>query len=60
MPVSSEEKERELMRVARDQFDDLTEAELKLLRAAPSGDVVGCGPSADDADPANDPANSDT
>jgi sRNA-binding regulator protein Hfq len=40
-------------------FGELTQAELKLLRAAPKGEVAFCGPSAKNDDPANDPAKAD-
>ena len=42
--------------LARARFGELSEAERKLLRAAPAGGVAWCGPSAEDNDPANDPA----
>ena len=47
----------ELEHLARQRFLDppLTEAELRLLRAAPKGELAVCGPNADDDDPANDP-----
>jgi hypothetical protein len=41
------------------RFGELSQAELKLLRAAPKGVVAFCGPSAKDDDPANDPAKAD-
>jgi hypothetical protein len=40
-------------------FAPLSQAELKLLRAAPKGEVAWCGPSDKDDDPANDPAKAD-
>ncbi len=45
----------DLETLARAHFEDLTEAELKLLRAAPKGEVAVCGPNDDADDPANDP-----
>jgi hypothetical protein len=41
---------------AQARFGELSQAELKLLRAAPMGEVAFCGPSAQNDDPANDPA----
>jgi len=48
----------ELERLARERFVDppLTEAELRLLRAASKGELAVCGPNADSNDPANDPS----
>jgi len=46
--------------LARARFDDLSDAELKLLRAAPKGEWAVCGPSANDGDAANDPSQADT
>jgi hypothetical protein len=45
--------------LARARFGDLSQAELKLLRAAPKGEMAWCGPSAKNDDPANDPAKAD-
>jgi hypothetical protein len=58
MPVSSEEKERELLRLARDRFPNLSDAELKLLAAAPTGELAYCGPE-DLAHAHNDPKHAD-
>ena len=44
---------------AQARFPELSQAELKLLRAAPKGEAAFCGPSAKDDDPANDPAKAD-
>jgi hypothetical protein len=49
----------DLEALARARFPDLSQAELKLLRAAPRGEVAWCGPSDKDDDPANDPAKAD-
>jgi hypothetical protein len=49
----------DLEALAQARFGELSEAELKLLRAAPNGGVALCGPSAQDDDPANDPAKAD-
>jgi hypothetical protein len=49
----------DLEALARARFGDLSQAELKLLRAAPKGEVAWCGPSAKNDDPANDPAKAD-
>jgi hypothetical protein len=46
----------DLEALAQARFPELTQAELKLLRAAPKGEAAFCGPSAKDDDPANDPA----
>jgi len=43
--------------LARARFGVLSQAELKLLRAAPKGEVAWCGPSAKDDDLANDRRN---
>jgi hypothetical protein len=53
---SSRHPADDLEALARARFPDLSQAELKLLRAAPKGEVAWCGPSDKDDDPANDPA----
>jgi hypothetical protein len=45
----------EFFGLARAQFSPLSDAEEKLLRAAPKGEVAWCGPSRSRDDPANDP-----
>jgi hypothetical protein len=49
----------DLEALAQARFPDLSQGELKLLRAAPKGETAWCGPSAKDDDPANDPAKAD-
>jgi hypothetical protein len=49
----------DLEALAQARFPSLSQAELKLLRAAPKGEVAWCGPSAKYDDPANDPARAD-
>ena len=44
---------------AQTRFGALRQAELKLLRATPKGEVAWCGPSDKNDDPANDPAKAD-
>ncbi len=55
-PDSAPAQVPDLETLARAHFKDLTEAELKLLRAAPKGEVAVCGPNDDEEDPANDPS----
>lgn len=50
----------ELFELARAHVGELTGAETKLLLAAPNGEWAHCGPTPDDADPANDPARAET
>ena len=49
----------DLEALARSRFGELSEAEQRLLRAAPMGEIAYCGPTEDNSDPANDPANAD-
>ena len=61
MPISSSAySSDELIRLAETRFPNLREAEVKLLRAAPAGEVAGCGPNQRDFDPANDPSKANT
>src|SRR5262249_41925728 len=57
---SSANNTEELMRIAEARFPNFREAEVKTLRAAPTGEVAYCGPSPKDFDPANDPAKAHT
>jgi hypothetical protein len=59
MAEDSRHPDDDLEALARARFPDLSQAELKLLRAAPRGEVAWCGPSDKDDDPANDPAKAD-
>jgi hypothetical protein len=59
MPEGSGRPVDDLEALAQARFPDLTQAELKLLRAAPKGETASCGPSDKDDDPANDPAKAD-
>jgi len=45
--------------LARLRFSNLTEAEIKLLRAAPTGDFAVCSRNINSDDPANDPSKAD-
>ena len=58
-PDTNQGQVGELERLAPARFSDLTAAEIKLLRAAPNGDLAVCGPSKENHDPANDPAKAD-
>ena len=49
----------DLKTLAHARFGDLTEAEVKLLRAAPKGEWAWCAPSRDNSDPENDPSKAD-
>jgi hypothetical protein len=44
----------DLEALARRRFGKLSEAEERLVRAAPEGEVATCGPNSDDKSPAND------
>jgi hypothetical protein len=59
MAEPSQQQVVDLVASAQARFPDLSQAELKLLRAAPKGEVAWCGPSPNDDDPANDPAKAD-
>jgi hypothetical protein len=54
MTEAAQKREEELFALARGQFASLREAEEKLLRAAPAGEVAWCGPSKKDSDVTND------
>lgn len=56
----SASKPDELLELARASFTQLREAEEKLLRAAPLGEMAVCGPNRKDFDPANDPRRANT
>ncbi len=49
----------DLEQLAKADFTSLTESELKLLHAAAKGTTAFCGPSEQDDDPGNAPADSD-
>jgi hypothetical protein len=59
MPEGPGRSVDDLVALAQARFPDLSEAELKLLREAPEGEMAWCGPSRKDDDPANDPAKPD-
>jgi hypothetical protein len=59
MTDAAQKRAQELISLARGQFAPLREAEEKLLRAAPAGEMAWCGPSKKDFDPANDAKKSD-
>ena len=46
----------DLEALARSHFSHLSEAELRLMRSAPKGEIAFCGPSKGDKAPTNDPA----
>ena len=58
-PVSHQRQNTDLEALARARFTDLTDAEIKLLSAAPDGEVAVCGPNSKNDDPANDPSKAD-
>jgi len=45
--------------LTRARFGELSKAEIRFARAAPTGELAVCGPNMDDADPANDPSKAD-
>jgi hypothetical protein len=49
----------DLETLARRRFGKLSEAEVRLVRAAPKGEVARCGPNFDRQDPANNPSDAD-
>ena len=49
----------DLERLAAARFSLLSKGEIKMLHAAAKGTIAFCGPSQNDEDPENDPANSD-
>lgn len=53
------QSEPDLESIARECFDNLTAAELELLRAAAKGELAVCGVSDDLSDPTNDPNKAD-
>jgi len=59
MTQTAQKRAEDLIALARAQFAPLREAEEKLLRAAPAGEMAWCGPSKKDADPTNDARKSD-
>ena len=59
MTEAAQKRTEQLITLARTQFAPLREAEEKLLRAAPAGEMAWCGPSKKDSDPANDARKSD-
>src|SRR6266849_10345943 len=58
VPSSNLHQPADLEQLARARFAPLSDAEIKLLRAAPKGETAYCGPSERDDDPNNDAANS--
>jgi hypothetical protein len=54
-----DEAAEDLLRLAKERFGGLSEAEARLLRAAPKGDQAVCGPSGEFNDPSNDPVKAD-
>ena len=54
MTEAAQKREEELLALARGQFAPLREAEEKVLRAAPAGEVAWCGSSKKDSDATND------
>src|SRR5712692_3660291 len=60
VPSSNLHQPADLEQLARARFAPLSDAEIKLLRAAPKGETAYCGPSVRDDDPNNNPADSDS
>src|SRR6266478_73753 len=56
MADDTAEHANDLEALVPQRFGKLSEAEKRLLRAAPKGEGAMCGPNFDDKDPANDPA----
>jgi hypothetical protein len=54
-----ERRDNGLETLARERFGDLSQAELRLLKAAAKGAIACCGPSRQDDDPGDDPAKAD-
>lgn len=59
LPSSNGDQLSDLEDRARAQFGPLSDAEIKLLRTAPKGEIAHCGPSERDDDPNNNPVHSD-
>ncbi len=55
-PDKDRTQNTDLEGLARARFTELTAAEIKLLQAAPKGEVAVCGPNSKNDDPANDPS----
>jgi hypothetical protein len=58
-PSDNKEHPTDLETLARARFTNLTEAELRLLRLAPTGKIAGCGQSMNIDDLDNDPSKAD-
>ena len=55
-PDTGRTQNTDLETLARARFTELSAAEIKLLQAAPKGEVAVCGPNRNNDDPANDPS----